>query len=118
MSYLRTYISIADVVESLKPNCAYTVMQEQGKDEVLIWKDETNTAPTADEIAAEQARLLALEPLRCLRENRNALLAETDWMALSDVTMSDAWKTYRQALRDLPANTEDPSNPTYPTKPE
>ena len=118
MAYLRTYISIADVVESLKPNCAYTVMQEQGKDEVLIWKDETNTAPTADEIAAEQARLLALEPLRCLRENRNALLAETDWMALSDVTMSDAWKTYRQALRDLPANTKDPSNPTYPTKPE
>ena len=38
-------------------------------------------------------------------------------MAGSDVTMSDAWKTYRQALRDLPANTSDPSNPTWPTKP-
>ena len=48
---------------------------------------------------------------------RNQLLAETDWMANSDVTMSDAWKTYRQALRDLPANTSDPSNPTWPTKP-
>jgi|TARA_R100000353_G_scaffold160233_1_gene119880 hypothetical protein len=118
MLYSRTYIPMNVAIDSLKPNCTYTVMQEQGKDEVLIWKDETNTAPTADEIAAEQARLLALEPLRCLRENRNALLAETDWMALSDVTMSDAWKTYRQALRDLPANTKDPSNPTYPTKPE
>ena len=51
------------------------------------------------------------------RSTRNNLLAETDWMANSDVTMSDAWKTYRQALRDLPANTKDPSNPTYPTKP-
>ena len=39
-------------------------------------------------------------------------------MANSDVTMSDAWKTYRQALRDLPANTKDPANPTWPTKPE
>ena len=44
-------------------------------------------------------------------------LAETDWMANSDVTMSDEWKTYRQALRDLPANTSDPLNPTWPTKP-
>ena len=38
-------------------------------------------------------------------------------MANSDVTMSDAWKTYRQALRDLPSNTSDPANPTWPTKP-
>jgi len=36
-----------------------------------------------------------------LRNKRNELLAETDWMANSDVTMSDDWKTYRQALRDL-----------------
>jgi len=53
-----------------------------------------------------------------LRNKRQSLLQETDWMANSDVTMSDAWKTYRQALRDLPANTSDPTNPTYPTKPE
>ncbi len=118
MSYLRTYIPMNVAIDSLKPNCTYTVMQEQGQDEVLIWKDETNTAPTADEIATEQARLLALEPMRCLRENRNALLAETDWMANSDVTMSDGWKKYRQDLRDLPANTKDPANPTWPTKPE
>ncbi len=37
-----------------------------------------------------------------LRKKRNNLLKETDWMANSDVTMSDDWKTYRQALRDLP----------------
>ena len=48
---------------------------------------------------------------------RNDKLAETDWMANSDVTMSDEGKTYRQALRDLPANTSDPSNPTWPTEP-
>ena len=55
--------------------------------------------------------------LKVLRKKRNSLLKETDFYALSDVTMSDEMKTYRQALRDLPANTLDPSNPTYPTKP-
>ena len=52
-----------------------------------------------------------------LRYRRNELLQETDWMANSDVTMSDEWRAYRQALRDLPANTTDPANPTWPTKP-
>ena len=55
--------------------------------------------------------------LKILRKKRNSLLAESDWMANSDVTMPDDWKTYRQALRDLPANTSDPSNPTWPTEP-
>ncbi len=39
--------------------------------------------------------------LNDLREQRNNLLAETDWMANSDVVMSDEWKTYRQELRDI-----------------
>ena len=60
---------------------------------------------------------VAAQPLADLRGMRNDKLAETDWMANSDVTMSDEWKTYRQALRDLPANTSDPSNPTWPTEP-
>ena len=42
-----------------------------------------------------------------LRSKRNQLLAETDWMAGSDLTMSDAWKTYRQELRDLPSTLND-----------
>ena len=39
--------------------------------------------------------------LERLREKRNSILAKSDWMANSDVTMSDEWKTYRQALRDI-----------------
>ena len=61
----------------------------------------------AVEAPAEQA-------FRAERDNR---LAQSDWMGLSDTTMSDEWKTYRQALRDLPANTSDFSNPTWPTEP-
>jgi hypothetical protein len=53
-----------------------------------------------------------------LRAERNQLLAETDYFALSDVTMTADMTTYRQALRDLPANTTDVFNPVYPEKPE
>ena len=55
-----------------------------------------------------------------LREKRDILLAETDYMALGDVTLSDAWKTYRQALRDITDTTPSDdalSNITFPTKP-
>tara|TARA_B100002019_G_C21130656_1_gene528109 strand:+ start:627 stop:920 length:294 start_codon:yes stop_codon:yes gene_type:complete len=55
-----------------------------------------------------------------LRRQRNVLLAETDWMANSDVTMSTAWKNYRQALRDITTQTPTDdalSNITFPTKP-
>ena len=56
-----------------------------------------------------------------LREQRNQLLAETDWMGNSDVTMSADWKTYRQALRDITKTTpadDALSNITWPKKPE
>ena len=116
---LRDSIPVNVAILSLDPDAKFTTFDEfDGKGEQIIW-DETNSnsCPTDEAIAAEQARLLALEPIRMLRRNRNALLAETDWMANSDVEMSDAWKTYRQALRDMPATESDPSNPTWPTKP-
>ena len=52
-----------------------------------------------------------------VRAERNALLAETDYLALGDVTISSAWTTYRQALRDIPAQEGFPNTITYPTKP-
>ena len=55
-----------------------------------------------------------------LRSKRNRLLAETDFYALSDVTMSDDMKTYRQEFRDLPSGKdtlEKVNNATFPTKP-
>ena len=55
-----------------------------------------------------------------LRMERDRKIAESDWMANSDVTMDDKWKTYRQALRDLTKglDTEDKVNKvTWPTEP-
>ncbi len=70
--------------------------------------------------------IFSLEPMRLLRIERTRILSESDWMANSDVTMSDAWRDYRQALRDLPANSPNVAldeqgnliNVTWPTKPE
>ena len=56
-----------------------------------------------------------------LRENRNKLLAETDYLALSDQTLSAEMNTYRQQLRDLTnglTTVDDVNNVVYPTKPE
>ena len=56
-----------------------------------------------------------------LRNQRDALLMMSDRRMLWDSPLTDEqkqqWATYRQALRDLPANTTDPANPTWPTKP-
>jgi len=56
-----------------------------------------------------------------VKEERGHLLDSSDWTVLPDSPLSDSkiveWKTYRQALRDLPANTTDWANPTYPTPP-
>ena len=89
--------------------------------EVNIKTGEKITIPlTAEEIAEREAYERDVLPglqLESLRARRNMLLAETDYLALSDVTLSEEMRTYRQALRDLPANTSDPANPTWPVKP-
>ena len=91
----------------------------------LVWND-SGTAPTESEINAEVTRLTNAEPMRLLRIERDTRLAKTDWRASSDLTLADAWKTYRQALRDLPASASpsldsdgnlDLSSVTWPTEP-
>jgi len=52
-----------------------------------------------------------------VREERDAKLTACDWMANSDVTISDAWRTYRAALRDVPAQAGFPNSITWPTEP-
>jgi len=88
--------------------------------------DPSDWGVTYAQVAGEKTLLQSREPMRLLRIERDRLLAETDWMGNSDVTMSSDWATYRQALRDLPANSTptlnsdgglDMSSVTFPTKP-
>lgn len=56
-----------------------------------------------------------------MRQRRDGALQESDWTQIPDAPLTEAqkteWQTYRQQLRDLPANTEDPRNVAWPTKP-
>ena len=76
------------------------------------------SAEMVAEIENYKKNIAPVEGMKNLRRERNQKLQETDWMLLSDTSpMTDAWKTYRQQLRDLPA-TADVTNVEWPTKPE
>ena len=112
-----------DALFSLKPNKDFIW---RGTDySGLEWLD-SSTKPTESEIDAELKRLTDAEPMRLLRVERDRLLTACDWRASSDLTLSTAWKTYRQSLRDLPATASpkvdsdgnlDMSSVTFPTEP-
>ena len=113
-----------DALDTLKPN---SLWQWQGTDYTgLNWVDSSQTKPTESEIDAEVTRLDNAEPMRLLRVERDKRLSVCDWRASSDLTLADAWKTYRQALRDLPASASpsldsnydlDLTSVTWPTEP-
>ena len=79
--------------------------------------DDGVTYTKAEQEAAYQAGLDAVAA-KAVRDQRGKLLAETDWMALSDSTMSAEWATYRQALRDITAQETFPQSVVWPTEPE
>ena len=69
-------------------------------------------------VSAKKAELDAAEPLKLLRAERNRRIAETDWWASSDLTMSTERTAYRQALRDITDSATSLDDVTWPTKPE
>ena len=96
----------------------------------LDWKDDTQTKPTETELFAKVTELENAEPMQLLREERDRRISECDWIVIkskeTETDIPTAWKTYRQALRDLPASANpkldseydlDLSSVTWPTKP-
>ena len=77
--------------------------------------------PSKEAFEAKLQQLVDAQPCNELREERNKRLSQCDWVTLkaysTGVPVSEEWKTYMQALRDLPANTKDPSNVTWPREP-
>ena len=78
---------------------------------------ESDWGVTWEDVKAKADELEAGEPMRLLREERNMRIATSDWMANSDVTMSDEWRTYRQALRDITESATSLDDVTWPTEP-
>ena len=68
--------------------------------------DTSKWGVTWKQVSDEMTKIDAAAPMKELRKQRDAKLAETDWTALADVTMADNMKTYRQQLRDLPAHND------------
>jgi len=92
----------------------------------IIWKSNPDEKPSLEDLEEKVILLQQQEPLRFLREKRNILLKETDWRATVDYpgTDQEAWLTYRQSLRDLPATAEPEldengmlTNVTWPEEP-
>ena len=112
----------------LAPNSSFAVKGDTYAD--IIWKNTEVTKPTETEVNNKIAELQNAEPMRLLRMERDQRLASCDWrVVMAKETGSNipaAWKTYRQALRDLPASASpkldgngdlDYSSVTWPTQP-
>lgn len=97
------------------------VEQDSDNNWVQKWVERDMFSDNDDETKSEQeaAYQAILDTKKALnvRTRRNKLLQETDWLGLSDVTMSTEWATYRQALRDVPAQSGFPNDVTWPTEP-
>ena len=93
---------IQDALLLLKPGSEFSITNNDYSK--LRWLDSGTTVPTITEVNNKVAELDAAEPMRLLREERDKRIAKTDWRASSDLEISNAWKTYRQALRDLPVS--------------
>ena len=116
--------SIPEALQSLKPGAQWIL---RGDDYTgLEWLDSEQTQPTETEIYSKISELDNAEPMRLLRVERDIRIAKTDWRAGKDVTLSTAWRTYRQALRDITTQTPklgsdyelDLTSVTWPTEPE
>lgn len=112
-------MDIVETIHEYYPGSGYSIVNNDY--DRLTWYDTEIPKPTLEELTAKYEELVAAQPLKKLRQERNRRLAEVDWIFTSDydLSVSDhaAWTTYRQALRDLPSTTEDPANPVWPEKP-
>ena len=130
--------TVSEAILALDPNCQFVLYGEPtsaqsfdasfrlvvGIDEndsaILesdpqVWQDNGITWALVDK---ELTNLNNAEPLKLLREERNRRIAETDWWASSDLTMSTERKTYRQALRDITKTYSSLDDVVWPDKPE
>ena len=114
---------IPSALTELKPGAEWVLRGTQYSG--LEWVDSSQTKPTETEVSNKIAALDATEAMKLLRVERDTRISKTDWRASSDLTLTDAWKTYRQALRDITTQTPkldsnyelDLTSVTWPTEP-
>ena len=113
-------VALIQTLMELYPDKGWTV--DGDSYDGIGWGDmEESERPTEEFLELKRQELIDAQPWKELREERNKRLSQCDWVTLkaysTGVPVPEEWKTYMQALRDLPANTEDPSSPTWPQEP-
>jgi hypothetical protein len=106
--------ALFELIDTQPPNISHNFTWES------LTLTEGYEKPPKEDLERRYQELVDGIPIQQLRETRNILLKETDWVvSISDYPKEnlEEWKVYRQALRDLPANTEDPTNPVWPSIP-
>ena len=114
---------IGSALLNLKPGAEWVLRGTEYSG--LTWRDKDQTKPTETEINSKISEVNAAAPMRLLRIERHRRIALTDWRSSSDLTLSNAWKTYRQALRDITKQTPqlnkkyelDLTSVSWPTEP-
>ena len=120
---------VADAIENLNITLEFAITGDSTNASDIRWLT-SGTRPTDTEIQTEIDRLVSEYPMTLLREERNRLLSKSDWRVTmateTGTSLSNEWKTYRQALRDLPAsstpkldsyNELDLTSVSWPTEP-
>ena len=130
--------TVSEAILALDPNCQFVLRGEptdaisfNAAFRLVVGANKNNTAILSnDPDAWEEAgitwgtvktklnELNELEPMKLLREERNRRIAETDWWASSDLTMSAERTAYRQALRDITKTYSSLDDVVWPDKPE
>ena len=127
--------TVADAIVALIPDEQWVLRGEPTTEDEfnamfrrIIGEDDNGSAIESDNphnwgvswttVSAKKAELDAAEPMKLLREERNRRIAETDWWASSDLTMSTERTAYRQTLRDITKSYNSLDDVVWPTKPE
>jgi hypothetical protein len=120
---------VAEAIENLNITLEFAITGDSTNASDIRWLT-SGTRPTDAEIQTEIDRVVSEYPMTLLREERNRLLSKSDWRVTmateTGTSLSNEWKTYRQALRDLPAsstpkldsyNELDLTSVSWPTEP-
>jgi len=127
--------TVADAIVALIPDEQWVLRGEPTTEDEfnsmfrrIIGEDDNGSAVESDNphnwgvswttVSAKKAELDAAEPMKLLRAERNRRIAETDWWASSDLTMSTERTAYRQTLRDITKSYNSLDDVVWPTKPE
>ena len=128
-------VTVADAISALIPDEQWVLRGEPTTEDEfnamfrrIIGEDDNGSAIESDNphnwgvswttVSAKKAELDAAEPMKLLRAERNRRIAETDWWASSDLTMSTERTAYRQALRDITKSYSSLDDVVWPVKPE